>query len=172
MRGLIISVPERSRCVTQTISLPPSLVAKTQHRSLSCDRVLSYACWGEPPPCIPERVMQRGDTVWEESCELYVCLSALKGVWVCCSKYVFVAFQVIEALHPVQVFKHFFSYVFRKQAVFCSLYVYIQKCACVRFLCNVLRFTSNPDFPLLPLCPALPQPHGDALGSGNMGRGT
>lgn len=73
MNGVIMSVPEKIQVHYTNNFLPPSLVTKTQHRSLSCDWALCCACWGEPPPCIPERVMQRGDTVREESSG-YVCV--------------------------------------------------------------------------------------------------
>lgn len=53
------------------------------------------------------------------------------------------------------------------------LYVHLQKCVYVCVCgCNVLCFTSNCCLPLSSLCPALPRPHGDTSGSGNMGRGT
>lgn len=144
-------------------SLPPSLVARTQHRRLSCDRALSCACWGEPPPaslrgwCSEVTLLGRRAFCCVSVC-VCGCLPALNGKKACALLlFIFSDFTSSS--------KNYFWCVFRCRQ--CVLY-YLAVC----LQCNVLCFTSNPYLPVLSLCPALPQPHGDASGSGNMGRGT
>lgn len=108
-----------------------------------------------------------------------VCLSALNIIVCVCllqQVYVFRSSLLCEFWWLHIQFKYSFRCVFTIEHV-CSLVSHCM-CAsqsvfvCVCLQCNVLCFTSNPYLPLPSLCPALPQPHGDASGSGNMGRGT
>lgn len=90
-------------------SLPPSLVARTQHRRLSCDRALSCACWGEPPPaslrgwCSEVTLLGRRALCCVSVC-VCGCLPALNGKKACaffgtCAFYYYLFFVT---LHPVQ----------------------------------------------------------------------
>lgn len=158
MTGLIISVPESSRCVTQTVFLQPSLVAKTQRGSPSRDGARSCTCWGEPPLWIPERVMQRGDIVWVERSRWH-------------ASYFLALNRIRETAAEVECF---FAFRFCVQSTLCdfnTVYSLVPQIGV--FLCTCRAITVLYTQTLsVSQCPALPQPHRDALGSGNMGRGT
>lgn len=128
-------------------SLPPSLVARTQHRRLSCDRALSCACWGEPPPaslrgwCSEVTLLGRRALCCVSVC-VCGCLPALNGKKACaffgtCAFYYYLFFWLY-----IQ-FKELFLMCVSVQAV-CTL---LSRCM-FAVQCTVLYFQPLPPRPL------------------------
>lgn len=122
-------------------SLPPSLVARTQHRRLSCDRALSCACWGEPPPaslrgwCSEVTLLGRRALCCVSVC-VCGCLPALNGKKACALLlFIFSDFTSSS--------KNYFWCVFRCRQ--CVLYYLLCMFA---VQCTVLYFQPLPPRPL------------------------
>lgn len=132
-------------------SLPPSLVARTQHRRLSCDRALSCACWGEPPPaslrgwCSEVTLLGRRALCCVSVC-VCGCLPALNGKKACtffgtCAFYYYLFFLT---LHPVQ--RTISDVCFGAGSVYFIISLYV----CSAMYCALLPTPTSPSSPCAP----------------------